>query len=111
MRAALIPLVLAAASGLATAQTPPAGAALEREDSGPGRNNQRVERIVVEDAGSKVEELRVGGQTQSISVQPKAAVPAYEVRPVDGTRAGAVPENGRDGASNTGSRVWNLRQF
>ena len=44
--------------------------------------NQKGERIQVEDGGSRVDELRVGGQTQQITVQPKTGeVPAYEVQP------------------------------
>lgn len=56
---------------------------------------QRTQRIVVEDAGSRVDELRVGGQTKSITVQPKvgSTLPSYEVRPSDG------------------ARLWNLGRF
>lgn len=62
----------------------------KNSDGGP-----RIQHITVEDAGSRVDELRVGGQTQSITVQPKTATrfPSYEVRPEDGVR------------------VWNLRRF
>ncbi|MGB6116083.1 MAG: hypothetical protein WBF97_13480, partial [Comamonas sp.] len=58
-------------------------------------HGQRIERIVVEDAGSRVDELRVGGETKSITVQPKVGgdVPSYQVRPSDG------------------ARVWNLGRF
>ncbi|MFZ4481393.1 MAG: hypothetical protein ACOYNZ_16040 [Rhodoferax sp.] len=48
---------------------------------------QRAERIHVEDAGSSIDELRVGGQTRSIRVQPKGGMPAYEVEPVSGERS------------------------
>ncbi|MCW5220097.1 hypothetical protein D8B23_16850 [Verminephrobacter aporrectodeae subsp. tuberculatae] len=69
-----------------------------------GRTSQRTERIQIEDAGSRVDELRVGGQTQRISVQPKAGgLPGYEVQSSDGTR-------NRFGAG-TGPRVWNLLTF
>ena len=80
---------------------------LNQEQSAPGQN-QRTERIRVEDEGSRVDELRIGGQTQSITVQPKVGdMPAYEVQPSDGVRNRA-----RNGAeSNTGSRVWNLMKF
>jgi hypothetical protein len=75
------------------------------------RHNQKIERIVVEDAGSRVDELRVGGQTHSITVQPKTAtpLPAYEVRANDGARA----RPGSLGESDTtrAPRVWNLRNF
>jgi hypothetical protein len=67
----------------------------------PSRGNQTIERIRTEDAGSRIDELRVGGQTQSIVVQPKGDMPAYEVRPVDT----------RPGPSQGGARVWNFLRF
>lgn len=75
------------------------------------RHGQRIERITVEDAGSRIDELRVGGQTQSITVQPKtgAAMPAYEVLPGDGARARPGGPNG--GGTMTQPRVWNLGRF
>src|SRR5690349_11101733 len=48
-----------------------------------GRKNQRVERIHHEDKGSIIDEVRYGGQTQNITVQPKADVPEYEIQPTD----------------------------
>jgi hypothetical protein len=75
-----------------------------------GRKNQKIERIHVEDGGASVDEVRYGGQTQSITVQPKANVPAYEVRPnSEGyrERQGA----GETGGNGNGPRVWNLMKF
>lgn len=75
-----------------------------------GRRNQRVERIHVEDAGVRIDEVRYGGQTQSITVQPKADVPAYEIQPTDLGRS--RPADQRDGMSSaTGKRVWNVLRF
>jgi hypothetical protein len=75
-----------------------------------GRKNQRVEHIHVEDAGARIDELRYGGQTQSITVQPKADVPEYEIQPTDLARS--RPADHRDGMSSaTGQRVWNLFKF
>ncbi len=108
----LLPVLLALASVAATAQTPPPATpagSLQREDAGLGRNNQKIERIVTEDSGSRVEEVRVGGQTQSINVQPRNGI-AYEVKPADGIRAAPVPPNARD-SSTGGSRVWNIGNF
>jgi len=73
------------------------------------RQNQAITRIHVEDGGAKVDEMRYGGQTQSISVQPKANVPSYEVLPNDGGRE-------RQGSAETssggnGPRVWNVMKF
>ena len=114
------PLLLALAAGPALAQSqvppaaPPPDAALtpsEQREPLEGRRNQRVQRIVVEDAGSRVDELRVGGQTQSITVQPKTGtpMPPYEVRANDGARA--RPGNFNESDSVNAPRVWNLRKF
>jgi hypothetical protein len=73
------------------------------------KKNQKIERIVVEDAGSRVDELRVGGETKSITVQPKAAVPAYEMLPNDLART--RPADRRDGMSSGTQRVWNVLGF
>lgn len=99
---------LLAITSMAAAQVPPPPD-LTREPVPADRNNQKIERIVVEDAGSRVDEVRVGGQTQSITVQPKTNVPAYEVKPSDGVRA---PLPVREGASGGGgTRVWSIGKF
>ena len=75
-----------------------------------GRKNQRTERIRVEDEGSRVDELRVGGQTQSITVQPKTGdLPEYEVQSPDGARSRAGSRSGAE--TNTAPRVWNVIKF
>jgi len=48
---------------------------------------QRAERIHVEDASTSIDELRVGGETRSIKVQPKGGMPAYEIAPSNGERS------------------------
>ena len=63
----LAPFALCLLTFAATAQEAPA-------DKPEGRKNQKIERIHVEDSGSKVDELRVGGQTQQIVVQPSSQV-------------------------------------
>lgn len=72
------------------------------------KQEQLTERIHLEDSGNRVDELRVGGQTKTITVQPKGGdLPAYEVQPSDGVR-----NRSRNGAETaTGSRVWNLLKF
>ncbi|RAR75943.1 hypothetical protein AX018_105916 [Paracidovorax anthurii] len=117
MRAAHTLLLLALASSPALAQTSapatpaPAAPAEAQPQDGAGRLNQRVERIRIEDGGSRVDELRVGGQTQSITVQPKAGseMPEYEVQPTDGVRARPGSRNGAE--TITGPRVWNVMKF
>ena len=75
-------------SSLACAQTPAAQTdsaeppAAQAAPSGNDRHNQRIERIHHEDKGSQINELRVGGETKNITVQPKTGnFPAYEVAP------------------------------
>lgn len=95
-------------TAIAQDHTQPAAAA--RTASPEGGNNQLTQRIQFEDAGSRVDELRVGGQTKSITVQPKVGnAPAYEVQPSDGVRNLPGSRNGSE--SNTGPRVWNVLKF
>ncbi|MBT9475381.1 hypothetical protein [Polaromonas sp.] len=101
--AALALLPLAAAM----AQTP-APAAVPAATEKAGRPDRAIQRIHTEDAGSRIDELRVGGETQQIVVQPKAAVPAYEVKPAEGARGTAPAASSGD---TNGSRVWNVLKF
>ena len=87
----VLPLLLAC--GLAWSQTAPlsshaASAAVQRE--APAKAQSRVEHIHVEDTGARIDELRVGGETQSITVQPKDGMPAYQVAPKTGERTWKV---------------------
>lgn len=119
MRALYLLLLLGIASGTALAQNPSPNApqgttdkreALSNQEQSAGRTNQRTERIQVEDAGSRVDELRVGGQTQTISVQPKTGnMPGYEVQSPDGARSRAGSNSGAE--TTTAPRVWNVLKF
>jgi hypothetical protein len=114
MRAPLIALLLAAGlSGTAShAQTPPAPAnqASPAADPAAPRTEKRIERLRVEDAGSRVDEVRYGGETQSITVQTKSGMPEYEIVPANGARNRPIGE--RDAASgSSGQRVWKLFDF
>lgn len=105
----LLPATLLLASAAALAQAP-ATLPAEAEQPLEGRRNQRVERLVHEDEGSRIEELRYAGQTQSITVQPKAGdVPAYEVAPATPSRNRIADE--RQGSSGGGQRFWNVFRF
>ncbi|TFY96904.1 hypothetical protein [Ramlibacter rhizophilus] len=98
----------AAAAAQAPAPRSP-GAPLTREPL-EGRANQKVERIEHEDAGNRIEELRYGGQTERITVQPKNGMPEYEVGP-DRAQS-SRPADTRDGpASAAGQRRWNVLRF
>ena len=108
----LRPLLLTAllACAAAAAQTvPPAPLVQESQPLEP-RKNQKVEHIHLEDSGSVIDEVRYGGQTQSITVQPKANVPEYEIQPTD--LAHSRPGDHRGGLGEAhGERVWNLFRF
>ena len=99
---ALAVLPLAAAF----AQTPaPAEAAPRTKQARP---DKKIERIRTEDAGARIDELRVGGETQEIKVQPKTGGAPYEVKPPEGARGTAPASTSND---TNGSRVWNVLKF
>jgi outer membrane biogenesis lipoprotein LolB len=65
-----------------------------------------VQRLVSEDDQVRITELRVRGQTQRISVDPKdSTAPRYEITP---QAAGSDPSAARTGA---GQRVWTVLSF
>lgn len=51
---------------------------------------QATQHIVVEDASTRIEEVRVGSETKSITVKPKDGMPAYDVAPESGERTWKV---------------------
>ena len=108
MRALCLLVLSLVAWTAVSAQT--AAPLLQDQAQADPRQNQKIERIRIEDGGARIDELRVGGQTQSITVQPKANVPAYEFQPTDLARS--RPADNRDGLSSPSSqRVWNLFKF
>ncbi len=109
LAAALVLLPLAAV----VAQTPAPAQKLEPVTAAAapvqaGRTNQTIQRIRIEDAGSRIDELRVGGQTEQITVQPKTNVPPYEIKPAEGAHGTAPAAANND---TNGSRVWNVLKF
>ena len=80
----------------------------ERSTARGGEPN--VKHTVIEDNGSRIDELRVRGQTQRITVTPKIGpTKSYEI--ITGDAAHELPE-GTGGARNaTGKRVWNVLDF
>jgi hypothetical protein len=101
-------LVAAHAASAQTA-TPPAANPVPPSPEGQ-RSDQRIERIRVEDSGSRIDEVRVGGETQSITVSPKGGMPAYEVLPPSANRPPSVGERNSNSASG-GTRVWKIFGF
>ena len=104
---ALAAAAAASAQAPAPAASPAAassGAAGTRDELQLDRRTQRVEHIRTEDAGSRVDEVRAGGETKSITVQPKANVPPYSVQPADPTNM----SHGEAGPGAPGRRVWKV---
>lgn len=56
----------------------------------PHSQEPRTERIQVEDDSARIDELRIGGETRTISVTPKGGMPAYDVAPKTGERTWKV---------------------
>ena len=106
LRNAAYPLVLALAALGATAHAQTEARADTQAAAPAGRPDQTIQRIRTEDAGSRIDEVRVGGQTQSITVQSKVGdnIPEYEVKPLS-----AAPSTSN--SDTTGSRVWNVLKF
>ena len=100
-------------TGAAAAQTPPAVdnlAATATVSPSGGPTDRRIEHIRIEDKGSRIDELRVGGETRSITVSPKGGMPAYEVLPSDSNQSlVAGPRNAP--AASGGTRVWKILGF
>ena len=98
----------ASAFGQAPAAAPPP---LVADNPGQSGTDKRIEHIRIEDKGARIDELRYGGEPQSITVQPlNRAMPAYEIVPHNGARV--RPGNERDNAQgNAGQRVWKVLGF
>ena len=91
-----------AACATAVAQEAPAAPAPSSEP--------KVEHIVIEDGGTRIEELRVRGTTQRIVVTPKVGTTkSYEIITGDGSREMFDGANTSRGAA--GKRVWHVLSF
>ncbi len=66
----------------------------------------RVQQLVAEDDQVRIDELRVRGQTQRITIQPKGeGARPYEIRTAP---AGSDPSKGREGV---GQSLWPVLTF
>lgn len=99
----------------AVAPPPDAAPAARMAASSPQpkeRPEPNVQHIVIEDDSAKIDELRVRGTTQHITVTPKVGkveIKSYEIIPTDGTRDLGPGANTSRGAA--GRRVWNVLHF
>ena|ERR1700712_1687279 len=86
----------------------PSPAPLQPNVAEPGEPN--VKHTVVEDKGSKIDELRVRGQLTHVVVTPKVGTTkSYELIP---SRSGREPPDGTGGTNTgVGKRVWNVVDF
>ena len=107
---ALFALPVATAALAQAAVAPAQTQAMETTPAKSARPDQTIQRIRTEDAGNRIDEVRVGGETQSITVQPKTGnnTPAYEVKPPDSAKGNAPSQSNGD---TNGSRVWNVLKF
>lgn len=94
-------LLAALACSQALAQTATAGAATHKVE-------QRTERIQHRDAGSQIDELRVGGETRRIEVSTQTQVPGYQVAP---TGANEAPASGGQRTGSGGKTSWRMFNF
>ena len=125
MYAVTFAAVPAAAQTAAPAAAPPAvttsstapstnvAPATETPPSDPGSaksGEPNVKYTVIEDEGSKIEELKVRGSTQRITVTPKVGIhKSYEILTGDGSRDLGFAANTSRGV--VGQRVWNVLKF
>ena len=74
------------------------------------RGEPNVKYTVIEDEGSKIDELRVRGQVTHVIVTPKVGTgKPYEIIM---SRSGREPVDGTGGANSAvGKRVWNVLAF
>ena len=83
--ALLVSALKAQAPVPATAQPVAATPAGTSTATGASASNQLIERIQLQGNDTRIEELRVGGESRSITVKPNG-FPAYNVQPKTGER-------------------------
>jgi len=82
-------------------------AAAQAPGPSPARPDPAIKRTVIEDDNVKIEELKVRGQVQRITISPKASgVRPYEIAPPD---AGRDPSQQSKGIS--GRSLWQMFSF
>ncbi|WP_310385991.1 hypothetical protein [Roseateles sp.] len=95
---------------LVSALTSPALFAAEASDTAAPVADAVVVETVIEDDSTRIEELRVRGQTQKVTVKPKnSKLPSYEIIMGDGSRD-LSPGAGTTRAA-AGRRVWSVLSF
>ena len=101
----LVPVLVLCAALPALAQTGAAKVAPAESAPLPASETRAIERITHEDALSRIDEVRVGGETRSIDVKPKNGASGYEIKPLSGADTAA------EGQGNTGRSRWRILSF
>lgn len=70
-----------------------------------------IQRTVIEDRGTRIDELRVRGQLQKVTVSPKGGAPGYEVLTTDDGQSAAVGAASGRSPGSAGKRVWKVLGF
>ena len=93
----------------AASATPPSSTTTIEEIELGRAGEPNVKRTVIDDGRARIEELRVRGQLQKVTVAPKGGAPGYEILLGDGAHPiGDDPGTSRGSA---GKRVWNVLRF
>ncbi|HEY2558953.1 MAG TPA: hypothetical protein VGI48_04495 [Caldimonas sp.] len=92
-----------------TAVVPPGELLEEAEPARPKGGEPAIRRTVIEDRAARIEELRVRGTLQKVTVAPKGGAPGYEVLTGGGYHATADDPGTSRGSA--GKRVWNVLRF
>lgn len=73
-----------------TVTSPPPSPPASAPDGAKRAPEQTTQHIVVEDTRTRIDEVRVGSETKSITVTPKDGMPSYDVAPESGERTWKV---------------------
>jgi len=81
-----------------------------QQAAAPQGGEPKVQVTVVEDDATRIEELKVRGQTQRITVKPKkAGTKGYEIIPADPGRDSTFSADSKRGGA--GKSVWHVLSF
>jgi hypothetical protein len=104
-------LAMSTASAAEPSKPTPAPVAAPTSAAPTEPGEPKVEHIVNEDKATRIEELRVRGQTQRIVVKSKIGVKGqYEIVPADSARD-VLPADGNGNRGAAGQAVWSVLSF
>jgi hypothetical protein len=106
--AASIGLLLTLSGAIAAHAADATPAEPERQQAAARDGEPRVQYTVIEDDATRIEELKVRGQTQRMTVTPKG-LKSYEILPADQGRDMSDSAGSQRGAA--GKRVWRIITF